>query len=153
GRRVEDADCVSLAYLPETATVGRRGRPFVQNNRSARRKRTIGDIAVPRHPTYIRGTPEHIIITHVEDPFGRDLRAQQITTGRVLDTLRFPRGTGGIKEEKRMLCVDPLGLAHGCVTLDDVVPPHVATRFHGDRLVSASVDDHPFHAGTAGRES
>src|SRR5690606_37488869 len=98
GRRVEDRYAVAFDDLPEAAFVGPVGRPFIHNDRCAGRERTINDIGVAGHPTAVGGAPEDILVAQVEDPFGRDLRVELITGGRVLNAFGFTGGAAGVED-------------------------------------------------------
>ncbi len=150
--RVENRDAMRLADLPESPSIGRHRAALVQDDRGACGKRSIGDVAMPRHPADVRGAPEHIVLTQIKDPFARGLDAQEISTARVLDSLRLAGGSRRVEDIKRMFRVHPFGLAHRRMAFDDVVPPVVPAGDHRDRPSGAPVHDDALNARASAGE-
>lgn len=59
----------------------------------------------------------------------------------VHSTLGCTRGAGGVDDHEQVLCGGRLARRHRILRWDNVVPPVIASRYHGDLLVHASVDD------------
>ena len=61
------------------------------------------------YPTDVRSAPVNVFILEIENPFGSEVRLQQVTGGRVQNAFRFSRRARSVKNVKRMFAVQFFG--------------------------------------------
>ncbi len=102
------------------------GRPFVHQLGGAVDQRSIGDVAVPGDPADVGRAPEHICLgPQIERVLVGESCLREIAAGGMQDAFRLAGGTGGVKDEQRVLGVMPDGGVLGARRTNHVVPPEV----------------------------
>ncbi len=99
-----------------------------------------------RDPADVGRAPEDVVVAQVEDPLGRELGAQQVAAGGVLDALRLAGRARSVEQEQRELGVDPHRRALGLLLVDDVGPPQVTAGLHVHLVAGAAEHDHALDA-------
>ena len=87
--RIENCNAELIANMPETTGVRVGGNSLEHQRCAAVCKRAINNVAVPRYPADIGGTPVNIIVVNIEDDFMSKRGVQQISTCCVDDALGF----------------------------------------------------------------
>src|SRR5574343_171142 len=129
---VENGRLVILDHLPETAGVRIGRHAFEDDFGGATGQRAIGDVGVAGDPANVGRAPEDIVRLDVEGPLHGHDGMQQVTAGRVLDTLRLAGGAGGVEQEQRVFGFDPFRFADIGLVGNHVVQPLVAAGNHVD---------------------
>ena len=63
----ECVDLVLVDHFPASATIGIGGYPFKHQRSGTNTQRPIHDIGMASDPTHVSGTPEHLILSVVEN--------------------------------------------------------------------------------------
>ena len=147
GSNVELSDLVFVDHIPVAGEIGV-GRGTLEDNGGASQKqRSIDDVGVASDPADITTTEEAVIVVDVKDILSGQGSTQEVTRGRVHDTLGLPGGTGGVKQEQRVFGIDGLGRQVVGVLLDLLVPPEVTAGSPGDLSTGTLVDEHAGNIG------
>src|SRR6185369_1444639 len=133
---------VLLDDPPEAILVGLVRRALVHHGGGAVGERPVDDVGVAGDPADVGGAPVHVGVVQVENPLGGRVDSGEIAAGGVDDALRLAGGARGVEQVQHVLGVHLLGRAVVGRVLDDVVPPDVAARLHGDLLAGALEHDH-----------
>ena len=107
-------------------------RAFVHDTGGAVQQRAVDDVAVAGDPADIGRAPVGVFFLEVEDPLGREVRAEHVAAGGVHDPLRLAGRTAGVEDEERMLGVERFGRAIRRGVGHQLVPPVVAAGLHVD---------------------
>src|SRR5262249_54659198 len=113
---------------------------------------TVNHIAMASHPTDIGRAPKNIFVAEIEDVLGRRINSDEITAGRVQNSLRLSGRTAGVKNVKRVLAVHRRRRTIVADVFELAMPPNVAPFFHMDLIMGALKNDHAPH-GRAATES
>src|SRR3990172_1457086 len=130
GSGVENRDLVLLDDLPDAVVVGEIGGSLVDDAGSPVGKRPVDDVAVPRYPSYVGGTPVHVVGFQVEDVVVGSGHPGEVAALGMHDAFGFPGGTGGVEDVQHVLCMHDGWFAFGRVSVEDLVVPDVATLGH-----------------------
>ena len=144
-RRIKDRDAVFLNDLPKAIGLRPIWCPFIHDRGRAIGKRSVNDVAVTRNPPDVGRAPVDVLIPDVEDIFHRGINPDQVTAGRMQDSLRLSGGTAGVENVERMLGIEPHRRAMRIDVLQFAMPPNIATLLHVDLVARASVNNHALH--------
>src|SRR5690606_36261214 len=101
GGRIKLVDLVFLDDLPEPAIVRIGGNSLEQHGGRTVGQWSVNDIGMSGDPTYVRRTPEHVLVPVLEHIFKGICREHHIASGGVDLSFGPARGTGGIKDVQR----------------------------------------------------
>src|SRR5262245_52302666 len=87
--RIENRHLVLFDQSPKAALVRLIWRTFIQENRGARRERTINDVTMTGYPAAVGSTPINIVEPVIEDPLKRLFHIKVVAGRRVLDAFGF----------------------------------------------------------------
>ena len=104
---------------------------------------------MPSDPADICRAPKDVFVAHIEDVFHRRINSDQITAGRVQDSLRFSGRAAGVENVKRMFAIERDRRTLGIDIFQLLMPPDVAAFFHVDLVAGAPKNDHPSDRGFA----
>src|SRR5581483_10857648 len=143
-RGVDDRDFEPLNDAPEAVRRGIGWRAFKHHVGCPVHQRTLDDIAVPRYPTNIGGTPEDIVIFDVEDKFGRCIDAHTIATVNVDNALRLAGATAGIENVEQVFAIHWFAGNNGIFRDigQQIVQVDIAARLHRDIVAQATHHHH-----------
>ncbi len=120
-RCVQDGNPEFLNHSPPDSSIRVIRRPFREDNCRPHCKRAIYHIGVTGYPAGIRSTPEDIVFLQIEHILRRVVGTHHIPATGVNDTLGSSRGTAGIEDEQRVLCIHHLGFAFLADIADELI--------------------------------
>src|SRR5438045_5564167 len=142
---VKNVDPIFFDDFPKSIGLGPVRRAFVHDDRRAMRHRAIDNITVTRDPAYISRAPKDIFIANVEDVFGSRINLDEVTAGRMQNSLRFSSGSAGVEKVKRMLAIERSRWAICVHILQFTMPPNIAAFLHVDVVSGPAKNDYALH--------
>src|SRR5689334_9293121 len=100
-RGVKNVDFVFGDDSPKPIGFGPIRRSFIHESGRAISQRTVHDVTVTGYPADVGRAPIYVFITKIENVFRGGIDPDQISPGRVEDSLRFTGRTAGVKNVKR----------------------------------------------------
>src|SRR5690554_5592656 len=105
GRGIEVRDLVFFADVPEARSAWPGGNPLEHDLLAAVKQGSVDDIAVARDPPNVRGTPEDVVGSDLENVFKGFPAPYHITRGGVNQTFGGSGGAGSIDDKQRIFRV------------------------------------------------
>ena len=96
-------------------------------------------------PADVGCAPVNVFIADVEDVFHRAINPEQVTAGRMQDSLWLSGRTAGIENVEGMLGIEPHRWAIDIDVFQFAMPPNIATFFHVDLVAGAFVNNYALH--------
>ena len=141
---IEDRDFVLLNQIPKPILGWEVRRTFKHQTLRARSERTVNDVTVPGDPAAVRRTPIDVVVLMIEDPLERFLGIEVVARGRVANAFWLASGATRVQDEECVLAIERSGRAVVRSFFDKLVPPMIATFFHGHVVANSLQHDAVF---------